>query len=87
MGFFDSKRVMVTGGNGFLGTFLVRELQQAGCRDVFIPRYPEYDLVKMKDVVRSYDQGRPEIVIHLAAVVGGLGQIVQTPGASSMRIS
>lgn len=75
-----SKRVLVTGGNGFLGRRVVEALREAGCRDVFAPRRAEYDLTREPDVQRIYADLRPQIVIHLAAVVGGIGANRDSPG-------
>jgi len=80
MGFWDKKRVMVTGGAGFLGSFVVEKLRVRGCRDIFIPTEKDYDLVKMESVVRAYKDGKPDIAIHLAAVVGGIGANRENPG-------
>jgi GDP-L-fucose synthase len=66
------KRITVTGGAGFLGSFLVERLRARGA-DVFVPTIEEYDLVKLEDIRRMYDAGRPEVLIHLAAKVGGIG--------------
>ena len=67
------QRVVVTGGGGFLGFFVVEKLMQRGCDRVVVPRSHEYDLVTMEAVRRLYDDARPDIVIHLAARVGGIG--------------
>jgi GDP-L-fucose synthase len=67
------QRVVVTGGGGFLGSFVVEKLMQRGCGRVVVPRSHEYDLVTMGAVRRLYDDARPDIVIHLAARVGGIG--------------
>lgn len=67
------KRVTVTGGKGFLGRHLVRRLGQYGCRSIDIAGRPEYDLTRLEDVRRMYDTLKPDIVIHLAAKVGGIG--------------
>ena len=68
-----SKRIMVTGGYGFLGTYLVQKLRKRGCSNIFIPKFEDYDLVQMEAVRRVYQDARPDIVIHLAAQVGGIG--------------
>jgi GDP-L-fucose synthase len=74
------KRVLVTGGAGFLGTWVVRRLQAAGCRAITIPRSCDSDLVQEAAVRRLYETARPEIVIHLAARVGGIGANRANPG-------
>jgi GDP-L-fucose synthase len=74
-----SRRTLVTGGAGFLGRNVVTRLQHVGCRDVFVPRRAQYDLTRMEDVTRMYDDARPEVVIHLAAKVGGIGYIKDRP--------
>ncbi|MHB8761374.1 MAG: GDP-L-fucose synthase family protein [Coriobacteriia bacterium] len=79
-GFFSNRRVCVTGGAGFLGGFVVSELQRRGAREVFVPRKADYDLVTHEGVVRCLDDSRPDIVIHLAAVVGGIGANRAHPG-------
>src|SRR6188474_3242935 len=73
MSFFSSRRVTVTGGAGFLGSFVVEKLKERGCENIFVPRSREYDLVEMEAVKRLYRDARPDIVIHLAARVGGIG--------------
>jgi GDP-L-fucose synthase len=81
MGFdWSRERVVVTGGAGFLGSFVLDELRRAGARDVFVPRSAEYDLVDMAGVRRLYADARPTIVIHLAACVGGIGANRDNPG-------
>ncbi len=75
----STKRICVTGGAGFLGQHLVRNLQSKGARDIFIPRYPEYDLVKGEDIARMLEDSQPEIIIHLAAHVGGIGANMARP--------
>lgn len=67
------KRILVMGGTGFLGSHLVRKLQQRGYANVFAPHRNDYDLRQMPDVIRIYEDFRPDIVIHLAAHVGGIG--------------
>jgi len=79
-GFFTDRRVIVTGGAGFLGSYVVEGLQKRGCKDILVPRIEEYDLVNMKDIMRMYEDMKPDIVIHLAAVVGGIGVNRRYPG-------
>jgi GDP-L-fucose synthase len=80
MGFWTGKRVCVTGGTGFLGGFLLAELGRRGAIGVFVPEYPEYDLTVRQDILRMLDVARPDIVLHLAAVVGGIGANMANPG-------
>ena len=79
-GFFEKRRVVITGGSGFLGGYVTEGLRKRGCRDILIPKIEDYDLVKMGDIVRMYEDMRPDIVIHLAAVVGGIGANREHPG-------
>jgi GDP-L-fucose synthase len=79
-GFWSDTRVVVTGGAGFLGSFVVEQLRARGCSDIVIPRSRDYDLVQMEDVRRLYADARPDIVIHLAARVGGIGANQANPG-------
>lgn len=77
---WPQKRIVVTGGGGFLGSYVVRKLKERGCTQIFVPRSCDYDLVKEKNVVRLYQDFTPDIVIHLAAVVGGIGANRENPG-------
>ena len=80
MSFWTDKRVLVTGGSGFLGSFGVDKLNQRGCRHVFVPRSKDYDLRDRDSVTRVYTDAKPQFVIHLAAVVGGIGANRANPG-------
>jgi GDP-L-fucose synthase len=73
-------RIVVTGGAGFLGRAIVRTLQERGCREVFVPRSADYDLTRQEAVRRLYQEHTPEIVIHAAGVVGGIGANRLHPG-------
>jgi GDP-L-fucose synthase len=74
------KRILVTGGGGFLGRHVVAELRNAGCQHLFVPRRAEYDLTDADAVRRVLDWSRPDVVLHLAAVVGGIGANRKYPG-------
>ena len=78
--FFEDRRVVVTGGAGFLGGYVVEGLRKRGCKNILVPKIEDYDLVEKNDIVRMYDDMRPDIVIHLAAVVGGIGANREHPG-------
>ncbi|MFQ5853821.1 MAG: GDP-L-fucose synthase family protein [Candidatus Binatia bacterium] len=80
MSFWSNKRVVVTGGAGFLGSFVVEKLWERGCKTVIVPRSKEYDLRDRDAIVRLYKEAQPHIVIHLAAVVGGIGANRVNPG-------
>jgi len=80
MPYFDERRVVVTGGAGFLGSVVVRLLRERGCKQVFVPRSREYNLVDAEAVRRLYRDARPDLVIHLAAKVGGIGANRVNPG-------
>jgi len=80
MSFWTKKRVLVTGGAGFLGSFVVEKLQQRGCKEIVVPRSQDYDLVEMEAVKRLYKEAQPDMVIHLAARVGGIGANRANPG-------
>ena len=79
--FWHERSVCVTGGAGFLGRHVVRRLEERGARSVFVPTIDEYDLVQADAIRRMYDDSSPDIVIHLAAVVGGIGANRAHPGA------
>src|SRR5712692_8021414 len=80
MSFWSTKRVLITGGAGFLGSFVVEKLRQRGCKDIFVPRRKDYDLVEMEAVKRLHKDTQPNLVIHLAARVGGIGANQANPG-------
>ncbi len=71
--FWQGKRVTVTGGAGFLGTFLVKKLEERGAKEIFVPKREDCDLRGTGATVRMLEQAKPDIVIHLAARVGGIG--------------
>ena len=81
MSWLATKRILVTGGNGFLGRYVVGKLKQQGCKDVFIPRSKDYNLVEMEAVRKVYRDAQPDIVIHLAGIVGGIGANMNNPGS------
>jgi GDP-L-fucose synthase len=80
MGYLANKRICVTGGGGFLGQRVVNRLRESGCDNLFVVRRREYDLVRGDDVERLYREIKPQLVIHLAAVVGGIGANRDNPG-------
>jgi GDP-L-fucose synthase len=75
-----NKRIMVTGGAGFLGSFVTKKLAVRGYKDIFVPKIEEYDLTKEKDIIKALTDSKAQIVIHLAAVVGGIGANRVNPG-------
>lgn len=75
-----SDRVLVTGGAGFLGSFVVEKLKARGYRDIVVPRRRDYDLTHERDVDRLYADHQPAVVMHLAAEVGGIGANRENPG-------
>jgi len=74
------KRILVTGGAGFLGRSVVRALGARGCRELIVPRRSEYDLTHELAVEQIYADARPNVVVHLAGVVGGIGANRKNPG-------
>jgi len=74
------KKIVVAGGAGFLGKFVVEKLKNIGCKNIFVPKSQDYNLIEREDVRRVYQDGKPDIVIHLAAVVGGIGANSENPG-------
>jgi GDP-L-fucose synthase len=79
-GNWSGRRVMVTGGAGFLGSRVVDRVRAKGASEVFVPRSHDYDLRDREDIRRALVDGRPELIIHLAAVVGGIGANRENPG-------
>jgi len=80
MSWLVSKRITVTGGAGFLGNYIVKNLRESGCQNIFVPRSKDYNLVDNEAVKRLYRDAKPDIVIHLAALVGGIGANKENPG-------
>lgn len=76
----SEKRIVVTGGAGFLGKYVVKKLKERGCHYIFSPRSKDYDLRKEADIVEMLAYYNPNIIIHLAAVVGGIGINKRKPG-------
>ncbi len=71
--FWSNRRVCVTGGDGFLGKNVVRQLRERGAKEIFVPLIKDYNLVEPGDVVRVLEDAKPDVIIHLAAHVGGIG--------------
>ena len=76
----STRRVVVTGGAGFLGSFVIESLRRRSVEHIFVPRSEEFDLRRAAAVRRMLDIARPDVIIHLAAVVGGIGANRANPG-------
>jgi len=79
MSFWEDKRVLVTGGEGFLGSYILDRLKELGPRDIFVPKIEDYDLTKIDAIRDLYTKAGPDIIIHLAAKVGGIGLNKEKP--------
>ena len=80
MSYLAKKRVVITGGAGFLGRYLVPMIKEKNPENIFIPEIEEYDLRNKDDIIRMYENSKADVVIHLAAVVGGIGANRENPG-------
>jgi len=77
---FSYRRVIVTGGAGFLGRFVVERLRSYGDVEIVVPRQKQYDLLEQSEIKRLLGEVKPDLIIHLAAVVGGIGINQRNPG-------
>ena len=77
--FWAERRVCVTGGAGFLGSFVQAELRERGASEIFIPHIEDYDLTQLSDIQRMLVDARPDVIIHLAALAGGIGANRERP--------
>lgn len=80
MSWLARKRITISGGAGFLGRYVVRMLEERGCRNIFVARSQDYNLVDNEAVIRLYHDAKPDIAIHLAALVGGIAANKKNPG-------
>ncbi|MCD6459338.1 GDP-L-fucose synthase [bacterium] len=80
MSFWENNRILITGGTGFLGQHLVKKIQSLGAKTLFAPSSLDYDLVDNRQVIKMYEKFYPQTVIHLAALVGGIGANRANPG-------
>lgn len=80
MSFWTDRRFLVTGGAGFLGSHVVKQMRERGSAHVFVPRSAEYNLTKEEAIIRLFKGTKPDVIIHLAAVVGGIGANRENPG-------
>lgn len=80
MSFWSENRFVVTGGSGFLGRHVIQALKNRGAQDVFVPRSRDYDLREREAAIRLLEDAKPDVIIHLAAIVGGIGANSARPG-------
>ena len=77
--FWQEKKVCVTGGAGFLGSYVLEKLKQRGATQIFVPKVEDYNLVQQADIIKMLEDAKPDIIIHLAASVGGIGANLEHP--------